>query len=257
MATLTLNIEGPPGRVPASTLATVLTESLHILEDLRRSVARNQQVKWYVTGLRMGSAVAVLAADDLTDAPLRVSHEYIHGLGVVESGEGLPSYFPDSSLTSLVRMTKVLGSDDARSLRASIGQDGESEVARVTKAAGAHVGELRSPRAHALGSITGILDTISLRGQRPKFQVLDPVSRRPVMCQFSTARTEAVKEVLGRRVTVQGTIIRNAKGQPLRVEEPAFEVVAQTPPLTGLVGIDPEFTGGLPLDKYMELVRAW
>lgn len=257
MTTLTFDIEGPPGRVPAAVLAAVLTESLSILEDLRRTLARGESVKWYVTALRMGSAVAELTADSATDASARVGHEYVGGLRVVESGEGLPPYFPDSALKKLIRISRPLGTKEAAWMTASVGENGHVEESRITGATRVHIEELRSPRSKALGSITGILDTISLRGSPPKFQVLDPVSRRPVTCQFAASRTDLVKKVLGQRVTVRGTVVRNSKGQPLRVEDPVFDVVPASPPLASLVGIDRDFTGGLPLDKYLEVVRAW
>lgn len=256
MTTLTLKIEGPPGRVPATALASVLTETLAILEDLRRSVARGEPVTWYVTDLKMGSAEAALSAADTTEAPFRLCHELVAGMAVAEAGEALPAYFSDASLRRLRRMARPLGTQDARYLDARVSQNGTSESARTTKISSDNIEKLRSPRSRALGSITGVLDTISTRtrskSQRLQFQVFDPVSRRPVTCHFPKERTESVKDALDRQVVVRGTVVRNATGQPVRVDDAELEVLTEAPPLVNLVGIDPDFTGGLSLHEYME-----
>lgn len=251
MTTITLKIEGPPGRVPADALASVLTESLKILKDL----GRRDSVTWYVTDLKIDSALASLSAEDLDDAPRRLGTEYVRGLRVVESGEALPASFSDTSLVRLRRMTKPLGKQGARYLDVSIGTNGTMETARATDRTAANVAVLRSPRSKALGSITGILDTISLRG-RGRFQVVDPVSRRPVTCQFQVDRKEAVKNALEERVIVRGVIVRNAKGQPIRVEEATFDIAPPGRPLVDLVGIDRGFTGGLSTGDYMERLTS-
>ena len=62
--------------------------------------------------------------------------------------------------------------------------------------------------------------------------------------------TSALEE----RVVVKGVVVRNAKGQPVRVEDAEFEVLLESPPLVGLVGLDPNFTGGLSLRDYTERI---
>ena len=130
MTTLTLAIEGPPGRVPATALAGVLTESLKILEDLRER-ARDSPVTWYVTELRIGSAVAQLSADDAAGGPNRLAREYVNGLRLAEAGEALPPFFSDTSLVRLQRMAKPLGTQDAAYLEVSVGQNGSTESVRA------------------------------------------------------------------------------------------------------------------------------
>ncbi|MGA3221834.1 MAG: hypothetical protein ABSE77_22700 [Acidimicrobiales bacterium] len=250
MTTITLKIEGPPGRVPADALATVLNQSLKILKDL----ARREIVTWYVTDLKIDSAMAALSADDQTDTPLRLATELVQGVRAVESGEGLPAFFSDASLYGLKQLAKPLGTEGARYLDVSVGQNGTRETARATNRTVDNLAILRTARSRALGSITGVLDTISLRGPRGKFEVVDPVSRRPVTCAFQTAQEETVKGTLRKRVVVRGTVVRNAKGQPIRIEDATFEVLKPSPPLVTLVGIDPEFTGGEPTGPYMERI---
>jgi hypothetical protein len=252
VTTITFKIDGPPGRVPADAFATVLTESLSILKDLHRSL-RGAAVTWYVTDLKIDSAVASLSADDETDAAAHVANEYVSGLRIVESGEALPPGFSDSSLTKLKRMVKPLGSKNASHLDVTVGVNGKTESSRSTNKSAANIKQLSAPRTRAFGSITGVLDTISVR-KGGRFQVLDPVSRRPVSCQFPVDRKDAVTGALEERVTVSGVVVRNAKGQPVRVEDAEFDVLPESEPLVGLIGIDPDFTGGLSVRDYMDRI---
>lgn len=257
MTTLTLDIAGPKGKVPAASLVTILDASLKSLEDLRASMTPSEEVTWYVTDLRVDSAVAVLTADSLSEAPQRVGIQFVRGLAELEHGAGLPAFFPDRALNRVGRMGQPLGVADVGRLRVAIGTDGQQEAVDVTRAISDNIKQLRWPKSRAVGSITGALDTISLRRKKPRFQVLDPVSRRPVVCDFGADQISAVKDALGRRVTVAGTIVRNSSGQPLRVEEPTFQVLPPSRALSDLVGIDPSFTGGRSLDDYLRLVRTW
>jgi hypothetical protein len=57
MARLDLKIEGPPGTIAASVLATALANSVSILRDLASAITpRKAQVTWFVEYLRTDSA---------------------------------------------------------------------------------------------------------------------------------------------------------------------------------------------------------
>ena len=255
MTDLTLKIEGPPNRVPASALASVLTETLGILDDLQVIHAPGHPMTWYITGLRVGSAQAVLTAEDISDDAFTIGKDFVRALEVVEAGHSLPEYFSVKSLTSLKRLAKPVGTPGVEYLEASVKSNAESLTARATGKVGENLEKLQIARSRALGSITGRLDLISTRGVN-KFQLLDPLSRRPVSCQFSDDQLEDIKGALKHRIIVRGTVVRNSSGQPLRVEDAEFEVLGDAPPLTTLVGIDPSFTGGLSLPDYWERVGS-
>lgn len=93
MTDLTLKIEGPRNRVPATVLASVLTEALGILAELQDIHAHGHRLTWYVTGLSIGSAQAVLTAEDISDDAYAVGIQFVNALKVVESGDRLPEYF--------------------------------------------------------------------------------------------------------------------------------------------------------------------
>lgn len=163
------------------------------------------------------------------------------------------------SLHSLTRLARPFGTPGVEYLEASVRSD-DAKDATVTARATSNITEnlvkLQAARSRALGSITGTLDTISTRGKINKFQLLDPVSRRPVSCQFASDQIEDIKDALQRRVVVTGIVVRNSSGQPLRVEDAQFSVLAKSEPLTNLVGLDPDFTGGLSMPDYWERVGS-
>jgi len=255
MTNLTLKIEGPRNRVPASALASVLTETLNILEELQVTHAPGHELTWYLTGLSIGSAQAVLTAEDISDDAFHVGREFVNALEVLENGQSLPDYFSTKSLRSLTKMVRPFGTPGVEYLDARVDSDSTSVTTRATGKISENIVRLQSPRSRALGSITGTLDTISTRGPN-KFQLLDPVSRRPVSCQFSDDQLDAIKDALKRRVVVSGIVVRNSSGQPLRIEEADFVVLEDSAALTKLVAIDPEFTGGLSISEYWERVGS-
>lgn len=254
MANLTLKIEAPPNRVPVTAFATVLADTVSILADLQHS--RNQRiVTWYLTDLRIGSAVAVLTPEDISDESLAVGTEFVNGLRSAEEGRALPEYFSTASLTKLSSMVRMLSTPGIEFLEASIESAGEQTIsARATENVRENIRRLQQPRRRSYGSISGTLDTISTRRNSKKFQILDPVSRRPVSCQFSDDQIDLVKDALTRRVVVSGTVVRNVSGQPLQIEDGEIKFSDASVPLTDLIGVDPQFTGGLSLPEYFEQI---
>lgn len=254
MTNLTLRIEAPPNRVPVTAFAAVLTDTVSILADLQRSRSE-RVVTWYLTDLKIGSAVAVLTPEDISDESLKVGTEFVNGLKSAEEGRALPEYFSAASLVKLSSMVGKLNTPGIQYLEASIEQAGaESLTARATGNVRENIQRLQQPRRRSLGSITGILDTISTRSKTKKFQILDPVSRRPVSCEFAAEQIDAIKDALTKRVVVSGTVVRNEKGQPLRIVDGELKILDPSVPLTSLVGLDPEFTGGLTLPDYFERI---
>jgi hypothetical protein len=259
-AILQIKIEGPPDRISAEALARALTESLAILANIGRAVTHTPSrskppLEWFVTRLATASATAYLIAEPTRrdvdqDVVHNVGNGYIDGLRDVETAVALPRFLTDASLDRLNRLTKPLGTPGAQYFEAKW-MNGATNDVRVTSSAQRNLTELRSARLRSMGSVTGILDSLSLRGSN-KFQVYDDVWERPVSAEFKAEELQRVKDALGERVNVTGTLLRNSKGQPIRVENPRLEVLPPGPPLTSIVGIAPDFLGSLPLCEYMK-----
>jgi hypothetical protein len=208
-----------------------------------------------VTRLVTASATAYLTAEPTRrdveeDVVNDVGNGYVDGLRDVETAEALPRFLTDASLERLNRLTKPLGTPGAQYFEAAW-MNGTTNDVRVTSSAQRNLTELRSARLRSLGSITGLLDALSVRGGN-KFQVYDDVWERPVSAEFKAEELQRVKDALGERVNVAGTVLRNSKGQPIRIESPRLQLLPSGPPLTSLVGIAPDFLGDMTLREYME-----
>jgi hypothetical protein len=259
--TLRLKIEGPPDRVSAEALARALTDSLAILGNVGRLVTgRTTHAKapltWYVTKLESASATAHLVAEPAfvnVDAAVidQVGNGYVDGLRNVETAAALPRFMSDTSLDRLRSLARPLGTPSAEYLEAAWGTNGTTNSIRMTARSRDNLIELRTSRLRSIGSVTGILDAISLRGSS-KFQVYDDVFERPVTAEFDRADLERVKDAIGQRVNVSGFIMRNSKGQPVRIEEPHLEIMGEGPRLSTMIGIAPDYLGDLSMREYME-----
>ena len=259
--TLCLKIEGPPDRVSAEALARALTDSLAILGNVGRLMTgrptrSKAPITWYVTKLESASATAYLVAESAftdVDAAIidRVGNGYVDGLRNVETAAALPRFMSDASLDRLRNLARPLGAPNAEYLEAAWGANGTPNSIRMTGRSKDNLIELRTSRLRSIGSVTGILDAISLRGSN-KFQVYDDVFERPVTSEFNRADLERVKDAIGQRVNVSGYIMRNSKGQPVRIDEPYLELMGEGPRLSTIAGIAPDFLGDLSMREYME-----
>ena len=128
------------------------------------------------------------------------------GVRIIASGtDAPPDYFTEEALLDLKRMSKLfVGRDRATSINvarnshptATIGEDISSKTDRILR------GGFRN-----LGSLEGDLEEVNLHG-KPGFKIWHRVSRAPVHCSFPDTPEwkERIKQLLERRVLVQGTI---------------------------------------------------
>lgn len=130
---------------------------------------------------------------------------------------------------------------------------GRGRRPRITQHAQGNLTELRATRVTSIGSITGTLDALSVR-RKNTFQVFDDLWKRPVGAEFADDEMETVKAAIAHRVVVSGIVMRNAKGQPVRIRDPRLRIMPDGPPLSGLVGVAPGFVGDKTLAEYMESV---
>ena len=163
----------------------------------------------------------------------------------------MPPLLTENGLKNLQQIASTLDNNDATHLTATFIE--EELRALVTPRAADNVRQLLTPRHRALGSVQGRLETISLH-RRATFHVYDTVTQRAVRCIFDAASIEKVKDALGSRVLVSGTVVRNRIGQPLQVQEPTLTLLPsedELPSIESLIGVDPRFTGDLSSGEYV------
>ena len=133
-----------------------------------------------------------------------------------------------------------------------------THIATLSPKAAVHIDELLPTKYSALGSVEGRMEMISLHAT-PKFVVYHAITQRAVACKFDREQLDKIKDILGVRVNVYGTVSYNAKGEPLRVEDiidiRLLKEEHELPTIRELHGIDPDFTGGLDSVEYLREMR--
>jgi len=263
MSTLRLHIDGPKGGIGFDSFVRLLQESLLVLRDADSAVSGRATgvLEWVVIDLASAHGLDAviesrprLAGVDAHMASM-IASSYVDALNVAEAGDVLPPHLSDLGLTHLENLAGRLRRNGAEALRTTYVEMDQAATVSVTTAE--NVKRLRVPRSRAIGSIVGKLEVVSVH-RRPEYSVYDSVTRRPVRCAFSENELEQVKATLGRRVRVSGLVHRNAKGQPLRIEQPRLSVMPgepELPTVSDLIGVAPDFTGNLTTEEHLRQLR--
>lgn len=189
---------------------------------------------------------------------LRPVTALVEGARELQAEPELPPFYSESTITRLLKVAEP--------------KDGVREVslATVNGVVGDRVGLNNALIEHArsavrdaevsIGSITGTLDVISTRAKHGvQVSVFDPVNRRAVMGTASASLSDNLRSFWGHRVTVRGRITRNARGQAIRIAISDLELLRDDdsgrPSTSKLLGADPEWTGNLGVDEFMNGAR--
>ena len=250
---VTLTLGGRADAVPLGSFLSAAQTLADLLEQLDRKLSGRPQatLDWVITNLELGSVTIEAEAqprDDTLDLAPLVTSRFVDGLALVERAAERPTDFTDEMLEASKRLVSVLDDSVSRVVVRASGK----QVA-VSQHVAANVDALIGPRHVSLGAVEGALEAVSLHG-RPTFNVYERVHGRRVRCDFALEMLDSVKEALGKRVLVKGTVRSNARGEPVSVRVsdlrifPSRAATAGRPSITGL---DPGFTGEATAAEYV------
>ena len=135
---------------------------------------------------------------------------------VVKGADAPPEYFTEEVILNLKKMRRLfVGRDRARSIilarnshpAITISEDISSKADRILR------GGFRN-----LGSLEGDLEEINLHG-RPSFKIWSRVTGTPVHCSCGPELKNQIKDLLERRVLIQGTIHYFGNGIPRSIRD--------------------------------------
>ncbi len=114
----------------------------------------------------------------------------------------------------------------------------------------------RRQRYAAWASIDGELDVISVRG-RPHFVIHEHGTNAAVRCTFPDDWMQKIKDLLGRRVLVEGYVRYRVDGRPSRLVNPKSldPVLKSETDIKALRGSLPGITAGLSAYEYVRRIR--
>jgi len=261
MASIKLKIEGEKGKISLHSLITGLQCQLGILQDLDVAVSgeANGSLDWVVIDLQLSSlAVAVESQSKIENknAGPKVVTLCVTGMKQLEDEGVTPPYFPEHSLKLSKKLVGLIGKNGATGIQIS-SPFTPSPVTLSPKAA-VHIDELLPTKYSSLGSVEGRIETLSIH-KTTKFVVYHARTQRAIACQFEQNQLQHIKDILGKRVNVYGTISYNAKGEPLRVEDiidiRMLKEEYELPTIKDIHGIDLDFTGGFDSVEYLRRLR--
>jgi hypothetical protein len=113
----------------------------------------------------------------------------------------------------------------------------------------------------AVGSVEGILASVSFAGTRPVFSVRDHITQNLTPCYFDADRFyNLVIAGLRRRVAVSGIVTERPNGEISSVTDVdeiyIFPLRHELPQPGELLGLDPDLTEGMPVEEWIEALRG-
>lgn len=232
---------------------------LGLLREVDSTVAEKKggHLRWRVTTLNNAPSPLVgvtplLLRNAGNDTSTRVEREIINNVvSLTEKGER-NKFLSDAALSRVERIAK-----SAPKIGESvIYTDKRGDVSlstKVTIKTLTQVQDLTSIKSISFGTVVGSLDSISVHHGK-EFRVWDENFKRPVRCRFHAKQESQAKDLLGLRVIVTGMVSADRYGQPLsmNVENLEGAALGMLPSIEEMVGLVPNFTGGLSLREFFE-----
>lgn len=232
---------------------------LGLLREVDSAVAQKKTgfLRWKVTALERDPSPLVgvtplLQRNAVDDTGFRVEREVITNVvSLTDKGER-SRYLSDAALSRVEKIAKTATKIGESTIYTS--QTGNVALStKVTVKTFDQVREMTSIKSVSYGTIVGSLDSIFVhRGK--EFRVWDENIKRPVRCRFDMRQESRAKDLLGKRVIVTGMIQADRYGQPvaMTVESLDGAELGNLPTIEEMVGLVPNFTGGLSLKEFFE-----
>jgi hypothetical protein len=197
------------GDVPLATFARVMGNFSALIRSLSDEVVGPGAIEWEISHLEGGSATAVVRG--IYDVAADVER-VVQAYGIVGQclEQARPVPYSDEVVLTAKSITSIL---DGKVRSVEFVTD--DYVASITEPLVEE--EERGHRLYSLGTVRGVIETISLRG-RLKFTLYDDLFDRAVHCYPDEGQREHLRKVWGKHVSVSGWIYRDPDmGRPLEI----------------------------------------
>lgn len=255
--------------VPARAYTTVVQQVTFALEEIDKITHPTPATRpyWSVTSTNWSASngpLIVLTPDvdprrRSTEEISRPARTLVDGVLVLKDVPEIPEGFSESVIERITTMRKQVDSHD-RGLHAvtltSINGT-RSTPAEVSEIVGRNARAAVTGTSLAYGSLTGVLDVISVRRRKWRIGLL-PDHGPAVMCNVDKLPGELVVGSFDKKVVVAGLLRRNSQGQAVRLDADHLELLPQRSAVRAadLVGAIPDLGGGLSVSDYLARQRA-
>jgi hypothetical protein len=211
--TVTLALEGD---VSLPVFAEAVSRFNRLVSALSRDVIRHPELRWVVSELEAGSALATARGIGEIAAVESVAKAYVDVGRALE--RGLEPPFAGSVRDEAGALASLIHGD-VEAIRFETAE-GEATVRRIENAAE----ELEIAEGHAVaiaasayGGVQGRIQTLSSRGGL-RFTLYDTLFDRPVSCYLDEGQEDIMRDVWGRVAVVEGRVTRDrVTGRPKTV----------------------------------------
>ena len=262
MAIVRLKIEGDIGTISLRTLLSAIQSELSVLADLDLAVSRGSKptIDWLVTKLETSSLAVEIKSKsiiDHMDVGPDVANYFVGGMEQIERNGTTPAFFGETTMGKVSRLLNIIGRDGATGLALFTPRIGEVDLSPRSSV---NAKKLIPVRYSSIGSVEGRIEAISIH-KTPRFVVYLARTGKGVSCRIVDENVNEVKEILGKRVNVSGTVHYNYLGEPVRVDVEVNGIRqlrndSELPTTSELTGYAPNFTGDLSTSEYLGLVRG-
>lgn len=247
----------------------VTSRAWHAMLQRAATAPDRTTIRWVVRNIRIGSldietepqvttsasaldSVATSLPDEFWQS---LSSHLSRGLRSVETGSRPDEIFEEDVAGDIYELLSTFQRDSVEAIEL---QFAEEIVTLTREGAGQHV--RREIRDRSIGSITGVITSVSLNRRVPYFG-LRLYDSQLVQCSFQDRRI--LKQVLAnveQRATIYGAIERDGEGGVTRILD-VWEVnplpqETQLPSMSRLYGAEPDIGGGMDAAEWVRLARG-
>ena len=255
--TLTLFVEG--GHMPLSFFARTtedLQKLLRAIEEAHLGEASHAEWDVETEHIKIAASVNGVSAQDL-ESIINDAYQSLRAEDTKDSG-AIPPTVSDRGK----RLTRSIVNRIKRTVPVTVDVPGQEPIhIEATPIEVPHVRVSRRRRRRELitawGALDGVLDVISVRRQ-PYFVIYEHGTRNQVRCVFPDEWMRTVKDLLGRRVIVEGNLRYRPNGTASSLTEPTAVNPIPEPhrSLSEFRGMLPGISGALSSADYVRQLRT-
>jgi hypothetical protein len=258
---LTIKITDRHGHLPVLSLISALRDTLSLLREINRSI-NQRPVDWFVDAVRMRSPFCATIAGEAQE---QVVKPMLNGLREMDQRAVRPAHYNATAL-ELIKRLVGLYSDGVASIE--LGATGERPVKLTYRLAGNTddilTGEIAAQRQpySVKTELEGRLESISAHGVKPSFCIYDPITDKPIECDFDESELPHVADLIKTkaRVRVAGTALYGADDSPQSIQVAqggitTFPDDSQLPSIRDLHAAGIDITGGQDSVLYVRGLR--
>lgn len=254
---LSVRIGGRDEDIDAQALLTILEETIALLRDLDARMNNGEHtVRWVLATASKNSPLdSGFRGEPISKSvtPLPIAAELLSSFDELERGTGRPRYFTDPMLDRATRISKTAG----KRIGLLSYRNGTNKFVSVTAFMAANALKYQLPDTYVShGEIEGRLDQITAHGERTEFCIYDPLTKRPIACEFEPEDLDRVLKAMNARVRVTGLITYRRKGhEPKKVRVEHWRELAVPPSIEELHAARIDLTRGRPAGDVIRALR--